>query len=558
MARSLSGITITAKNAATAYEGITINLIDTPGHADFGGEVERVLNMVDSILLVVDSVEGPKPQTRFVLSKALELGIKPLVVVNKVDRPSARPDFVVDATFDLFSELNATDEQQDFEVVYSSAIKGMAGDSPDNLKDNIEPLFQAILRLPRPRVEKKSPLQFLTANIEWDDFKGKLGIGRIHAGRMRRGESVLFGKPGKPLKAGRVNQLFVFHNLGRKEVEEANAGDVVMLSGLTDICIGDTVTDPNDPVTMDPIKVEEPTVRMTFGVNKSPLAGKEGKFLTSRMIRDRLFKELDKNVALKVVETDSPDVFEVSGRGQLHLTVLIETMRREGFEMFVGPPSAIMKTVNGELQEPFETLEVQVPEEFVGRTVDLISRRKGEMLKMQSGGMDNDGGTTLMVYVLPTRAMFGLKNQLMTATRGTAILNMIFNSYKKCVGSIEVREKGSLLETETGIASTFGILSAQDRGGLFCSPKDAVYKDMILGVHQRPGDLHVNICKVKALNNIRVATKSITEGVVEPLELTLDGAIEYVQSDELVEVTPINIRMLKNPIMNKKRRSRRT
>ncbi len=536
------------------YRGIKINLIDTPGHADFGGEVERVLNMVDSILLVVDSVEGPKPQTRFVLSKALELGIKPLVVVNKVDRPSARPDYVVDATFDLFSELNATDEQQDFEVVYSSAIKGMAGESADSLNDSIEPLFEAILRLPHPHIEKNSPLQLLTANIDWDDFKGKLGIGRIHAGRIRRGQSVVFGKPGKPLKAARVNQLFVFHNLGRKEVEEANAGDVVMISGLTDISIGDTVTDPIDPVTMDPIKVEEPTVRMTFGVNKSPLAGKEGKLLTSRMIRDRLFKELDKNVALKVAETDSSDVYEVSGRGQLHLTVLIETMRREGFELFIGPPSAIMKTVNGEMQEPFETLEVQVPDEFVGRTVELISRRKGEMLNMQSAsGYD---GTTLMVYILPTRAIVGLKNQLMSATKGTVVLNMMFNSYKKHVGPIEVREKGSLLATETGIASTFGILAAQDRGGLFCSPKDAVYRDMIVGVHQRPGDLYVNVCKVKALNNMRTANKSITEGVVEQLDLTLDGAIEYVQSGELVEVTPMNIRMLKNPNANKKSRSK--
>ncbi len=536
------------------YRGVKINLIDTPGHADFGGEVERVLNMVDSILLVVDSVEGPKPQTRFVLSKALELGIKPLVVVNKVDRPSARPDYVVDATFDLLSELNATDEQQDFEVVYSSAIKGMAGEAADSLNDNIEPLFRAILRLPHPRIEKNSPLQLLTANIDWDDFKGKLCIGRIHAGRIRKGQSVVFGKPGKPLKAGRVNQLFVFHNLGRKEVEEVNAGDVVMLSGLSDVCIGDTVTDPIDPVTMDPIKVEEPTVRMTFGVNKSPLAGKEGKLLTSRVIRDRLLKELDKNVALKVADTDSPDVFEVSGRGQLHLTVLVETMRREGFELFVGPPSSIMKTVNGELQEPFETLEVQVPEEFVGRTVELISRRKGEMLSMQSGNAYD--GTTLIVYVLPTRSMVGLKNELMTATKGTVVLNTYFNSYKKHVGSIEAREKGSLLATETGIASSFGILAAQNRGELFCSPKSAVYKDMIVGVHQRRGDLHVNVCKVKALNNVRSANKSITEGIVEPLDLTLDGAIEYVQSDELVEVTPSHIRMLKNPNVNKRSRSK--
>ncbi|CAM9287420.1 unnamed protein product [Ascophyllum nodosum] len=539
------GITILAKNCAIRYKGTKFNLVDTPGHADFGGEVERILNMVDGVLLVVDSVEGPKPQTRFVLKKALELGLSAVVVVNKIDRPAARPSYVVDKTFDLFCDLNANDEQSDFQIVYTSAIQGIAGDEPEEMQDNMEPLFKAIMGLPKPLVREKSPLQVLVANIDYDDFKGKLGVGRVHSGSLKKGQTVGFGRPGEDLRTNRIAELFVFDNLGRAAVEEAHAGDIVMVAGLSDIGIGDTIVDPANPNPMVPIAVEEPTVRMTFGVNKSPLAGREGKFLTTRMIRDRLMKELDRNVALRVEETDSSDLYEVSGRGQLHLTVLIETMRREGFELMVGPPTVITKKVDGVTHEPFETVEVQVPDEHTGAVVDLLSRRKGEMINMtpiESGG---DTQMSNIEYLVPTRGMIGLRNSMLTATRGTAVMDTLFHSYKPFAGEMETRDKGSLVAHEDGVATPFGITGAQSRGAMMVAPKDNIYRDMIVGIHQRPGDLRVNVCKAKALNNIRSATKSIAEGIQVPLEVDLDMAVEYIQADELVEVTPAKIRMTK-------------
>lgn len=542
------GITILAKNCAIRYQGTKFNLVDTPGHADFGGEVERILNMVDGILLVVDSVEGPKPQTRFVLKKALELGLQAVVVVNKIDRPAARPEYVVDKTFDLFCDLRANDEQSDFQIVYTSAIQGIAGDEPEAMQENMEPLFKAIMGMPKPLVEETAPLQVLVANIDYDDFKGKLGVGRIHSGSLRKGQTVALARPDGPVKTGKISELFVFDNLGRTGVDEAHAGDIVMVAGLSDIGIGDTIVDPANPRPMVPIAVEEPTVRMTFGVNKSPLAGREGKFLTTRMIRDRLMKELDRNVALRVDETASSDVYEVSGRGQLHLTVLIENMRREGFELLVGPPTVITKTVDGKTHEPFENVEVQVPDEYTGAVVDLLSRRKGEMLNMSpvDGG---DSRMTSIEYLVPTRGMIGLRNNMLTATRGTAVMDTIFDSYKPYAGDIEARDKGSLVAHENGVATPFGIVGAQGRGVMMVSPKDEIYRDMIIGMHQRPGDLRVNICKAKALNNIRSATKSITEGIQASMEVNLDMAVEYIQADELVEVTPSKIRMTKNSQM---------
>lgn len=542
------GITILAKNCAIRYQGTKFNLVDTPGHADFGGEVERILNMVDGILLVVDSVEGPKPQTRFVLKKALELGLQAVVVVNKIDRPAARPEYVVDKTFDLFCDLQANDEQSDFQIVYTSAIQGVAGDEPEAMQENMEPLFKAIMGMPKPVVKETAPLQVLVANIDYDDFKGKLGVGRIHSGSLRKGQTVALARPDGPVKTGKISELFVFDNLGRTGVDEAHAGDIVMVAGLSDIGIGDTIVDPANPQPMVPIAVEEPTVRMTFGVNKSPLAGREGKFLTTRMIRDRLMKELDRNVALRVDETASSDVYEVSGRGQLHLTVLIENMRREGFELLVGPPTVITKTVDGKTHEPFENVEVQVPDEYTGAVVDLLSRRKGEMLNMSpvDGG---DSRMTNIEYLVPTRGMIGLRNSMLTATRGTAVMDTIFDSYKPYAGDIEARDKGSLVAHENGVATPFGIVGAQGRGVMMVSPKDEIYRDMIIGMHQRPGDLRVNICKAKALNNIRSATKSISEGIQASMEVNLDMAVEYIQADELVEVTPSKIRMTKNAQM---------
>lgn len=552
------GITILAKNLAVMRDGIKINIMDTPGHADFGGEVERVLNMCDGVLLVVDSVEGPKPQTRFVLDKALRRGFKVVVVVNKVDRPAARPDYVVDKVFDLMMELGATDEQIDFTTVFASGLQGTSGMDPDDLAPDMKPLFEAVknsIDAPTVDTTEGSKLQCLISNIDYDNFKGKMGIARITNGSVKSGQPVALAHPDKPKKTGRLSSLYVFDNLGKREVQSASAGEIIMFSGLEDIEIGDTLitnegggADAAEP--LPPIAVELPTVRMTLGVNKSPLAGREGKFLTSRMIRDRLFKELDRNVALQVEETESADKYAVSGRGQLHLTVLIETMRREGFELEVGPPVVIIKEneETGKMEEPFEMVEVRVPEEYSGSVIDLFNTRAGELQDM---GLD-DGGESMSVikYLIPTRGMLGVRSELLSATRGTAIIDAVFDSYRpKIAGEIQSRDKGSLLAFENGIVTSFGLENAQDRGKLFVQSGDETYKNMIIGIHQRPGDLAVNVCKTKALTNMRSATKGITIGITAPIELSLDASVEYIASDELLEVTPSAFRMAKNPSM---------
>ena len=539
------GITILAKNAAIMYQGKKINLVDTPGHADFGGEVERIMNMVDGVLLVVDSVDGPKPQTRFVLKKALEKGIKAIVVVNKIDRPQARPEYVVDKVFDLFSELNANDEQMDFQIVYASGMNGIAGLEPNGLTENLQPLFDEILKLPKASCDIEKPLQMLIANVDYDDFKGKMGIGRIVNGEMKSGEEISYGKPGEEYKKGKINEIFIFNNVGREKVDKALAGDIVMITGISDITIGDTIMSKETPLPLPPITVEEPTVRMSISVNKSPLAGREGKNLQSRAIRDRLFKELDRNVALKVYETDSADTYEVCGRGQLHLTVLIENMRREGFELMIGPPTVIEKKIDGTLCEPFELIDVTVPNDYSSAVVDILNKRKGEMKEM--GPAEGSEGQTQLKFLVPTRGMIGVRSTLLTVTKGTMVLDTVFDSYKPVVGAISQREKGSLLSYEDGTANPFGIIGAQDRGRLFIAPKTDVYKDMIIGVHQRPGDLAVNVCKTKQLTNMRAAGSDETIKLTPPLEMNLDIAVEYIQEDELVEVTPTQIRMLKHP-----------
>mmetsp|Transcript_5421 Transcript_5421/g.8347 ORF Transcript_5421/g.8347 Transcript_5421/m.8347 type:complete len:672 (-) Transcript_5421:205-2220(-) len=555
------GITILAKNLAVMHNGIKINVMDTPGHADFGGEVERVLNMCDGVLLVVDSVEGPKPQTRFVLDKALQKGMKAVVVVNKIDRPAARPDFVIDKVFDLFVELGATDEQTDFRIVYASGLLGKAGDEPDELAEDMGPLFEAIMEsIDPPSIKDASDdaLQCLVSNIDYDAFKGKMGIARITNGRIKAGQPIALAHPDKPKKTGRLSSLFVFDNLGQKEVEEASAGEIIMFSGLNDVEIGDTlVTNENGGLTaadpLPPIAVEQPTVRMTIGVNKSPLAGREGKLLTSRMIRDRLFKELDRNVALQVEETESADRYMVSGRGQLHLTVLIETMRREGFELEIGPPSVIYKNneETGQVEEPWESVEVRVPEEYCGSVIDLMNQRKGELQDM---GIDDGEGLSLVKYLVPTRGMLGLRSALLTATRGTAIIDSIFDSYRpKIPVEIQGRDKGSLLAFADGSVTSFGLEGAQDRGKLFAKPGDEVYKRMIIGIHQRPGDLEVNVCKQKQLTNMRSANKGITTGIVAPIEMSLDACVEYLAADEILEITPTKFRMSKNPEISGKK-----
>ena len=539
------GITILAKNCAVMYKGKKINLVDTPGHADFGGEVERIMNMVDGVLLVIDSVDGPKPQTKFVLRKALEKGLQAIVVVNKIDRPSARPDYVVDKAFDLFAELDASDEQMDFKVVYASGMNGIAGLDPDDIGPDLTPVFDIILELPEPKVDKSKSLQLLIANIDYDDFKGKMGIGRVLNGKLKVGDSVAYGKPDETHKTGKIAEMFMFDNIGRQSVQEVSAGDIVMVTGIDDIGIGDTIMDKDDPVPMEAIAVEEPTVRMSIGVNKSPLAGQDGKLLQSRVIRDRLYKELDRNVALQVSETDSADVYEVCGRGQLHLTVLIENMRREGFELMVGPPTVIEKDVDGQRCEPYEALEITVPDEHSGSVVDILNKRKGQMQAMAPA--EGAEGQTLLNYVIPTRAMIGIRSALLTATKGTVVIDTEFDDYRPYAGAIEAREKGSLLAFESGTANPFGLAGAQDRGRMFITPKTDVYQDMIIGVHQRPGDLAVNVCKTKALTNMRAAGSDDNVQVIPPLELNLDIAVEYIQADEMVEVTPNHIRMCKHP-----------
>ena len=491
------GITILAKNAAVEYKGVKINVVDTPGHADFGGEVERILNMVDGVLLVVDSVEGPKPQTRFVLKKALDMGLQAVLVVNKIDRPQARPDYVVDKTFDLFVELDANDEQTDFDIVYASAINGQSGKEPDALEGTMSHVLDAIIdSVPAPSVDKDAPVQLLVANIDFDDYKGKLGIGRVRSGVLKANDGGSFGAmrgPDDTLRSIATKELFVYDNLGRKSVDQAEAGEIVMFAGVNDIQIGETLVSRDDPLPLPPLEVEEPTVSMSFGVNKSPLAGKDGDKLTSRVIKDRLLKELDRNVALQVDDAPS-DAFVVSGRGPLHLTVLIETMRREGFELEIGPPEVIIKQIDGVKSEPFDLVEVSVPEEYSSAVVDLMNKRKGEMQDM---GKEETSDYTYVKYLVPTRGTIGLRTSLLSATRGLAVIDSNFHDYMPYAGPIGNKDKGSLLAFEGGEATSNGLLGAQDRGQLFAGPKTAVYRDMIVGVHQRPGDLRVNVCKQK-------------------------------------------------------------
>jgi GTP-binding protein len=539
------GITILAKVASLVHNGIKVNVIDTPGHADFASEVERVLDMSDGVLLLVDSVEGPKPQTRFVLKKAIELGKKIALVINKMDRDGARPDFVLDATFDLFADLGASDEQMDFPVVYASAIKRMSGhDAAAPLENNMDAVFDVISKFPRPHVSLDAPLQLQIVNVDYDDFKGRLGVGRINAGKIRPGDSVTVCHPNREPVRAKIAELFIFDKLGRRNVDEAGAGDIIMFSGVPKFDIGDTLCAVNSPPNpMPAIQVEPPTVRMSFLVNTSEFAGQEGKYVTSRQIRDRLDKELERNVGLRLdEEASSPDRFELLGRGVLHLTVLIETMRREGFEMMIGPPSVIEKTVDGQRCEPFESFEAEVPQEYMGAVVDALNKRRGEMVDM---GAVNNEGYSPVTFLVPTRGLMGIKNALLTATRGTCLMNTSFAGYKPYAGEIASREKGSLLAFETGKVTGFGLEKSQERGKNFSAPGDMVYKDQIVGIHQRPGDLQVNICKVKQLTNMRAASADSYSKMDARVEMSLDECLEYIGEGEVAEVTPVSIRLAK-------------
>jgi GTP-binding protein len=543
------GITILAKNTAVRWGDTKINIVDTPGHADFGGEVERVLNMVDGVLLLVDAVDGPMPQTRFVLREALELGHQVVVVVNKMDRPQARPEWVVNATFDLFVDLGATDEQADFQVIYTNALTGQASTNPFELGKDLQPLFEAILGLPAPTVEPDEPLQLLITTLDYDDYKGRIVIGRIRAGRLRKGQDVAVLTPAIAPRRKRVAELFSFENLGRTPIEEAQAGDIVALTGIDDGGIGETVADLNEPKALPPISVEAPTVRMSFSINTSPFAGREGTYVTSRVLRERLFRELERNVALKVEETATTDTFLVSGRGELHLAILIETMRREGYEFAVGKPEVITKEIDGQLYEPVEQVEIEVAEAYVGTVVEMLGRRKGQMINMRVG----EDTTNYLTYLVPTRGLLGFRGAFLTSTRGTGIMHALFHGYEPWFGEFDRREVGSLVAYDSGQSTGFALENAQLRGALFIGPGVDVYEGMIVGRHSRPGDLALNVCKKKHLTNMRAMGSDGLTMLTPPINMSLDDAIEYISDDELLEVTPKNIRLRKRELNTEKR-----
>ena len=554
------GITILAKNTAieiwdNVVQGqVKINIVDTPGHADFGGEVERVMNMVDGVLLLVDAAEGPMPQTRFVLKKALEMGHRAIVVINKVDRKDAEPSRVLNETFDLFIELGATDEQADFPIIYANAITAQAGLTPV-LGPDLQPLFQAILRhIPAPQVDLEAPLQMLVTTLGYDDYRGVTAVGRIFAGKMHLGQPLARITVKGEVLPERARYLYVHQGLKRLEVEEAAAGEIVALAGLEGIGIGETLADPENPISLPPIKVEEPTVRMTFGVNTSPFSGREGRWNTSRRLRERLFDELRSNVALRVAEMDTPDSFLVSGRGELHLAILIETMRREGYEFQVSRPEVILREgEGGEVLEPFEELYIETNQETVGVVVEMLGGRRGQMLDM----LDTQENSVRLKYLVPTRGLLGFRYQFLTATRGAGTMNTIFYDYIPMVGAMAGREAGSIVSWEAGVTTTYGLNNAQDRGIMFVGPGVEVYEGMVVGEHQRPGDLTVNVCKKKHMTNVRAARGEMEIRLTPPRQMSLDEAIEYLADDELLEVTPQSYRIRKR-ILESHERGRQT
>ncbi len=536
------GITIVSKNTAVSYKDMKINIVDTPGHADFGGEVERVMAMVDGVLLLVDAVDGPMPQTRFVTSKALAMGHKVIVVINKIDRADARPDWVVDQTFDLFVELGANEEQLDFAIVFAAARQGIATLDLATPGTDLKPLFDTIIsHIPAPTGDPEAPLQILVSSIGYDEYRGRFGIGRIHAGTIHPNDNVAVINRDGDIRAAKIVSTFVYEGLKKTEQDEIKAGEICIVSGLSDVTIGETIASREDPRAVMTVRVDEPTLQMAFGVNTSPLGGREGQFSTSRKLRERLFKELETNVSLRVKETDSPDTFLISGRGELHLAILIETMRREGYEMQVAQPQVIFQHDDkGHKLEPFERVEIEVAEEYQGVVVETMGQRKGEMLNMRLAN-----GSVYFTYIVPTRGLLGFRNEFLTATRGTGIINTLFDSYKPFVGDIGKTSNGSLIATEAGTANPFGLSNSEERGTLFIGPGTEVYEGMIVGKHQRDSDLEINVCKVKQLSNMRSSNSDIGVRLTPYTEMSLDRAIEYIGPDEFVEVTPKNIRMRK-------------
>jgi GTP-binding protein len=550
------GITILAKNCAVSWKGTHINIVDTPGHADFGGEVERALSMVDGVVLLIDAQEGPMPQTRFVTKKALALGLKPIVVVNKVDKPGARPDYVINAAFDLFDKLGANDEQLDFPVVYASGLNGWAsleeGEPGQKWGTDMAPLFETVLKhVPPHEGDPDAPLQLQISSLDYSSFVGRIGVGRVNAGTIRPGMDVLVMEgPGGRSYKGRINQVLKFEGLERVLADQAGPGDIVLINGIEDIGIGVTVTDPANPQPLPMLKVDEPTLTMNFCVNTSPLAGREGKFVTSRQIWDRLQRELQHNVALRVRETDEDGVFEVSGRGELHLTILLEHMRREGYELAVSKPRVVFREIDGERCEPMELVTADVEEQHQGGVMQALGLRKGELVNMEPDGM----GRVRLEYRIPARGLIGFQNEFLNLTRGTGLLSNIFDGYEPYKGEIESRKNGVLISQEDGEIVTYALGKLDDRGRMFVKPGDPVYEGMIVGIHSRENDLVVNAVRTKQLTNFRASGKDEAIKLTPPIELTLEYAVEFIEDDELVEITPKSIRLRKRFLKEHERR----
>jgi len=546
------GITILAKNCAIEYGGTRINIVDTPGHADFGGEVERVLSMVDGVLLLVDAVEGPMPQTRFVTRKALALGLKAIVVVNKIDRPGARPGWVVDQTFELFDRLGASDEQLDFPVIYASALQGWAGTDHLERRPDMSALFEAILtHVPPPAADSQLPLQLQISTLDYNSYVGRIGIGRIRRGSVRPGQTVVLRYGEEDRGPGKIGQVLTFTGLERRAVEEASAGDIVAITGLEAVNIGLTVCDPQLPEGLPPIRVDEPTLAMNFQVNTSPFAGREGRFVTSRQLRERLYRELQSNVALRVEDTEEPDVFRVSGRGELHLTILIENMRREGYELAVSRPQVLTRVLDGEVQEPYEALTVDVEDVHQGAVMEALGSRRAELTDM---AVDGSAARARLDYRVPARGLIGFQGEFMTLTRGTGLMSHIFDGFAPVKGEIPDRHNGVLVSNEEGEAVAYALFNLQERGRLFVSPGEKLYQGMIIGIHSRDNDLVVNPIKTKKLTNIRAAGKDDAILLTPPIALTLEYAVEFIADDELVEVTPASIRIRKRLLKEQDRK----
>jgi len=544
------GITIFSKNAAVHYQGVKINIVDTPGHADFGGEVERIMRMVDGALLLVDAKEGPMPQTKFVLRKAIQAGHKIIVVINKIDKPDARPDWALNQTFDLFIELGASEEQANFPVIYASAKQGKASLKSDlaEMKD-VMPLFETILKeIPAPIVDESKPLQMLTVNLIYDNYKGKIAIGRLYSGTLRKGEMVAHINRAGEIKKIKLTAVMVFEGLGRIDAEEVLAGDIAAIAGVADISIGETIADAENPQALPTIEIDEPTIKMTFGVNTSPFSGKEGEYSTSRNLKERVERELETDVALKAIQ-ESPDKWIVSGRGELHLAIIIEKMRREGYELEVSKPQVIIKEMNGKKMEPMELVSIEAPEQFSGFVIELLGKRLGVMKDMKT-----DRGITYMDFEIPTRGLIGVRNEFLTGTKGAGIMNSFFLGFQEFKGNVNVNPHGSLVATEAGISNSYGLLNAQERGQLFIGPAIVVYEGMVVGENAKAEDVLVNICKTKELTNFRTKNFGIQEQLSPPRLMSLEDALDYIGEDELVEATPKNIRIRKAMLSENERR----